>query len=555
MATGIQTGMRTGSSPMPTGARGGAPTGGNSPMQKITQTISAMSPKQKIIGGIAVGLLLVAIISFAMISKSSEYVQLYDTKLTERDVKDIGDRLTQMGIAYKVESGTNAIFVSPASKSSAKMKLYEYGLPRRALKDPSESAGGLMPVTPKQQDAIAIEKLKVEMTENVRQIQGVADAVVTIVVPKEDYFAQDKKSATASVMILPQPGVQLTTSQVKGICNMLAFSVEGLRPENVMVIDDKGFSLSDKIVWNADDPSVMASEGTGKKVAYEQELQKKVQGMLDSTLGPNKARVVVNATLDFSTKVRESKVVGGAGNTTGEVVSKGKTITETYTSDPNSGAKDSGVAQMSISMKGGDSSNYQKKEEVVMKDHNVTVTKTSTPAGTVQRLSASVMVDNLKADQVANVEKLVKDAIGIDETRGDSVTVVSIPFAHSETTLADMHNTLIANQGNTPASQINVKAVTPGLAIAAVVIMMMVAMVYVLRQKGVQTDRTKLILSGGNTATSSDISDLVSDKIGRSTLPADTKVNTSEQLEKLAKEKPTKVAELLKSTWLADKER
>ena len=279
--------------------------------------------------------------------------------------------------------------------------------------------------------------------------------------------------------------------------------------------------------------------------------------MLDSTLGPNKAKVAVNATLDFSSKVKESKVVGGVGNTSGEVVVKSKTSTETYTSDPNSDNPD-GAVQMSFKGGAGDANaNYTKTDKVEIKDVNQTVIKVQTPAGTLERLSCSVIVDNLKPDQVAKIQGIVKDAIGIDETRGDSITVASMPFNREAMSdeFAEMRKAMAAGSPAATSTSSVSSEVMPIMAGAALLILLLIGVMYMVRQKSVQTEKSRLILSGGSNSTVSDISDLVSDKIGRSTLPAETKVNTSDTLEKLAKEKPTKVAELLKSTWLADKER
>ncbi len=554
MATGIQTGMRTGSAPMPTGARGGAPAGGGSPIQKFMQAIGAMSPKQKIIGGALIGLLLVAVVSFALYSKSSEYVPLYDTPLSQTDVSQITAKLTQMNIPYKTTEGAKDILVSPSTKSAVKIKLAEYGLPLRQLNRSSDS--GIAPKTREQIAADKVTDLEAELTESVRQIQGVADAYVKIAVAKEDLFDQNKEKTKASVMLNLAPGIQLTVPQIKGIVHLVAFSVQGLEPGNVEVIDTQGIRLTTpEILGNEDSPDVIVGGQLVKKADYESGLQKKVQSMLDKVLGQNKAVVTVDATLDFSNRVTESIVVGGAGNTDGKVVAKKKSVTERYTSDPES-SKNSGAAQMSF--KGGasgDNANYSKEEVVEMVESNKVIKKVQTPAGTLQRLTASVMVDNLKPDQVANIEKIVKNSIGMDESRGDSIAVASMPFAvGQDPSVVAMRNAMAAG----PRTHVNTgmnKAVTPAVAVAAMVILFMLAMIYMLRQKGVQTEKSRLILSGGSATTSSDISDLVSDKIGRSTLPADTKVNTSEQLEKLAKEKPTKVAELLKSTWLADKER
>jgi flagellar biosynthesis/type III secretory pathway M-ring protein FliF/YscJ len=87
-------------------------------------------------------------------------------------------------------------------------------------------------------------------------------------------------------------------------------------------------------------------------------------------------------------------------------------------------------------------------------------------------------------------------------------------------------------------------------------ILLSILTIFLLKQRRVQADRQGLVMTMGPGATTSDISDLLSDKIGRSTATTQTtRVNNTEQLEKLAKEKPTKVAELLKSTWLSDRER
>ena len=83
------------------------------------------------------------------------------------------------------------------------------------------------------------------------------------------------------------------------------------------------------------------------------------------------------------------------------------------------------------------------------------------------------------------------------------------------------------------------------------VLMLGLITVYLLKQHRVQTDRSQLHLGSHHGSTSTDIADLLTDKSGKVTSVTETKVNTSDALEKLAKERPTKVAEMLKSTWLS----
>ena len=445
--------------------------------------------------------------------------------MTETDVRQISEKLTEFGTKYSTSEGGKDILVAPSERSGIRMRLAQYGLPLRKLSIPEQ--GGLTPQTPKQIDANNLQLLQVDLTESVRQINGVADAYVKVVMPKDDSFSTEKAPSTATVMLKLQPGITLTASQIKGVVHLIAFSVEGLDPKNVKVVDTNGMILSDIPSINDDqnDPSVLTGQQNDKKIAYEQELQKKVQAMLDSTLGPNKARVAVNAS------------------------------TETYTSDPNSGDDSSGAVQMSF--KGGSAdanANYKKVDKTEIKDVNQTIIKVQTPAGTLERLSCSVLVDNLKPNQVAKIQGIVKDAIGIDETRGDSITVESMPFNRQNDEMNDMRAAMAAAPAVTAPANTNMGSVATVAGAGVIAILLVLAVVYMVRQKNVQTEQSRVLLGSNSiNSTTVDISDLTSTKNGTSTLPTETKVNTSETLEKLAKNQPTKVAELLKSTWLVDK--
>ena len=233
-----------------------------------------------------------------------------------------------------------------------------------------------------------------------------------------------------------------------------------------------------------------------------------------------------------------------------------KTSTETYTSDPNAGDNSEGAVQMSFKGTSGDANaNYKKVDKTEIKDVNQTIIEVQTPAGTLERLSCSVLVDNLKPNQVAKIQGIVKDAIGIDETRGDSITVESMPFNRQNDELSDMRAAMAAAPAvTTPANNTNMGSVATVAGAGVVAILLVLAVVYMVRQKNVQTEQSRVLLGSNSiNSTTVDISDLTSTKNGTSTLPTETKVNTSETLEKLAKNQPTKVAELLKSTWLVDK--
>ncbi|MEW6281969.1 MAG: flagellar M-ring protein FliF C-terminal domain-containing protein, partial [Candidatus Eremiobacterota bacterium] len=172
----------------------------------------------------------------------------------------------------------------------------------------------------------------------------------------------------------------------------------------------------------------------------------------------------------------------------------------------------------------------------------------------VRRISCSVAVDNIPEEQRAQIAGLVREAAGLDESRGDTLTVVSMPFAKAmDQQIKDMASAMATGTTPRPAAPgmgLSPQIVAMMMFFPAMILLALVA-VFLLKQHRVQQDKSAILLGASSGATASDISDLLNEKSGKSQTIGETRVNTTEQLEKLAKEKPTKVAEMLKSTWLS----
>jgi flagellar M-ring protein FliF len=532
------------------------PAGGSSGFAKLMQAWSKMEPRKKtmvIVIGVA---LLVCIVGLQMYTRASAYVLLYPQKLSPQDVQQISLRLNEMKVGFTTDG--DKVMVSPADKARVQMQLASYGLPHKEVftsLDKEET--GLTPQTQEDKRRVWTKQLEGDITEALRSIGGVADANVKIVTPDSSMFQDDAQQAKAAVMLWLQPGTKLTVSQIKGIVHYVAFSVEGLTPQSVKVVDQNGRILNDEFIASEEDGAAgttanLPSFAIEKQMAFEKSLQAKVQKMLDDVLGPNKAQVSVSATLDFSQSETTSKTYGGPTNLSGEVVVGENTKVERYTTN----GEESGTVQMGIPSGGASGKvSYLHKDVTRNKKVNEVVRKVVSTNPTVKRITASVAVDNLKPDQIGNIKSLVQGAIGYDASRGDVVNVASMPFSRS--VFEGMKNEMIAGAPYTPRRQgTNSQQYLLYMALMPMAALLIVATLFFLKQRRVQVEKSSLILSSSPSTTVSDISDLLSDKMGHTaSAPQTTKVNTTEQLEKLAKEKPTKVAELLKSTWLADKER
>ena len=564
MATGTPpTGMRTGTQ-LPTGMKGpGGPAGAGSPMSKALAMWSGLGAAVKI-GIVAAVVLLFGGGGFYLsYSAANKPVALYATALSPSDVTEITRRLNEVNVQYSLEG--SRIMVAPSIRSRTVGMLLGYGLPHRSLQAP-KAAEGMSPKSTEEKRADAVFALENELVDQIRQFEVVADAYVKLVPTDEDALPSERKPAKASVQLSLKPGAKPSKTQIEAILNLVAFSVPSLQPENVKITDRTGY------VWN-DGAKIAAAPGLGGgeevfeneniaiKKAYERRFQDKIQAALNSILGQGNYTVAVDAEIDFTQSKIESTQVGEPGGSNSASSVK-KTVTEKYTNEPKEGeTKKAGSQQVGIPS-GGDKSaatNYEKTNvEVKTETGRVTKTVIINP-GSVKKVTTTVAV-NGKRDETekAKLAEIAAAAIGMDPARGDSVKVVDLAFVPQAVAEQDMAPPGYFEGGATRSKQ--PAAYSTGVIVAALAVPTLLVLgvlgVFLVKQRKVQADKTGIILAAGSGAASSDISDLLSDKVGRSTVVSQTtKVNNTEQLEKLAKEKPTKVAELLKSTWLSDRER
>lgn len=551
MATGVQSGFRTTAGSQP-GAAGSGPYS-KIPFQKgLEKFLSGFTSKQKIAGMIVFCLMIAAIISLAVYQKSTAYVPLYPEKLSSADVGKISFELDRMSIKYTIVEGGAVLMVPPSCKTLVRNHMAQLHLPQRLLK--KAEVGSSMFRTTKEMEYNRQMALQTELTESIRTLEGIADAYVTIARPERDYFEPDNAVTTASVIVSMVPGSRLVPAQVKGITRLVAASVPDLEENDVTVVDQSG------IVINArDDDAAYPLELTVKeqerKISYEQYMQRKVQGILDKAFGPNKAIVVIDTTIDASSSRTESIVVGDA-TSNGSVIAKIKEEKESY-SDGNKESSDAGT-QMSFlgtAGKNGKGQSYNKNDTVRIMDVNKRKTETVTPAGAVKRITASVLVDNLSPSHVDKVREIVKGAIGYDdEQRNDTVTVASLPFTSN--VVQELQRQRIPASGLSGKGQSSALSPLHLFVLNAVIILLLVPfIVFSTRRRESTHRRSGLFLAAAQSATSCEITDLNTEKYGRSNECAETGINTSERFEQFATERPSEVAGLLKSTWLAEKMR
>ncbi len=288
-----------------------------------------------------------------------------------------------------------------------------------------------------------IRALEGELARTIRSIQQVRSARVHLVMPKRELFSRDRAEPTASVVLALQGS--LDKGQVSAIQHLISSAVPGMKSKNVSVIDNSGELLA----RGADDGGLDTANSEDMRRSYEARLSQAIEQLLGQTLGAGNVRAEVTADLDFNQITTNEEDF----NPDGQVVRSTNSIEETGSSQERQGANNVSVANNTPNPPGqdangssGSTSQTGRTEEIVNYEISKTVRTEVKAGGEVTRISAAVLVDGIyqtaedgtktyqprSAEELAQIDALVKSAIGFDAARGDVVNVVNMKFAEPE---------------------------------------------------------------------------------------------------------------------------
>lgn len=391
-------------------------------LTKAKTFVSGFSVAQKTIAILGVaGLVLGAIALSAWMAKPS-LTPLF-SGLQAADASKVVDLLQADGVQYEITDGGSTILVPQSNVYSERLKAAAAGLPS------SESSNGYslldnMGVTSSefQQNTTYKRAMEGELANTISAMNGVKLATVQLAIPKDSVFSDQKADPTASVFIETAPGVTLSSDQVQAIVHLTSASIDGLKPNNVGVVDSAGTTLSAV--------GTGATGSAGKQATdYEKRVGNSVQAMLDRVLGPGNATVAVAADMDTQSGQKVDETFTQPENAPSLSESK---ATENYTGTGGGGA--AGVlGPDNIAVPGGANGDGTFTSDKVTKDNavNKTTQTTTIPAGVLKRQTVSVAVNSGAGANVAQVTNLVNAAAGINADRGDVVTVESIAFSQA----------------------------------------------------------------------------------------------------------------------------
>jgi flagellar M-ring protein FliF len=388
-------------------------------------------------------------------SRGPTYSLLY-ANLGASDQASIAQALDSAGIPYRLESA-NGISVAADKLNDARLKLAGQGLPEgnggfaTMAKDPGFGLSQFM------ESARYQHALETELARTISSLRSVEGARVHLAVPRQSAFVRDRQAATASIFVQLKSGKRLDQEQIKSIVNLVASSIPELEAGHVTVVDQQGRLLS---APQGNDEVSQREQQFELSHRLEEDYAQRIEGLLTPFVGPGRVRAQVVAQLDSSVteEAREQYKPGSQivrNEQTSEQVTNGNTGPQGVPGSLTNQPPTPGTAQPpgTAAAKPGTAANAAaapvtppppdtSRESTRNFEIDRTLAYTRQPSGRLQRLTVAVLVDNLRTtdkdgkvketplseQQLARMTTLVKDAVGFNAERGDSVNVVNSSF-------------------------------------------------------------------------------------------------------------------------------
>ena len=441
-----------------------APAGDTPP--NFVQRLNGLPLRSKLTMGAGLVALAGAVLAITLWSAQGDYRPLF-TGLADKDGGAVIGQLSAMNVPYKHEAG-GTILVPAGQVYELRMKLAAQGLPKGGTGNAvgfellDKSSIGQTQFNERLNFQRALEG---ELTRTITAMSDVADARVHLAMPQQNGFFREQQKPSASVMLTLRGGRTLDRSQIAGIVHLVSSSVPELSPKAVSVLDQTGALISQT---GAD----AATGLDGQQLQYKQQIEasynKRIFELLEPVVGRENLRSTVTADVDFSqTEATAEEYRPNQGPNTQAAV-RGSTSSESTNANaamptgvPGAATNQppvpatapiNGASAPLQAAQGGGGTNSSRREQTTNYELDKTVRVTRGAVGNVKRLNAAIVVNHrtvtdakgktstqpVPAEEVTRLTDLVKEAMGFNAERGDSVKVISAPFITDKTEPVDL---------------------------------------------------------------------------------------------------------------------
>lgn len=356
--------------------------------------------------------------------------------LNAQDEAEMVEALRQAGITFKQNTAGGAILVASQDVHRARLQLASQGLPR--------SAGGGFE-TMREEQGIGVSQflenaryqhaLETELSRTISQLQPVRSARVHLAIPQRSAFVRNRQQPSASVLISMYPGRRMEDGQVDAVVHLVASSIPELQASKVSVVDESG-----RLLNRAGDSALgLSTTQLEYRTRLEDTYRGRIEQLLLPVLGAGRVSAQVSADLDFSALEETHESFAPDGKVLrSEQLSENRDATSDAVGVP-------GALSNRVPNGGDQAANGNGQATSLQQTRNYEVDRTlshrRSEPGRLRRISVAVLVDHvpdlaaggdqtkpLDASELAQIENLVKDAVGFNAERGDTVSVSNLSF-------------------------------------------------------------------------------------------------------------------------------
>ena len=436
----------------------------------LSQRFAGLDQSQRLRIGLGLALFIAIGIIGLVMGRQAEWRVLY-SNLADKDGGAIVAQLTTMNIPYKHADGGGAILVPADKVYDTRLRLASQGLPKGSVAGFEMMDANRFGMTQFQERLAFQRGLEGELTRSIQALSSVQSARVHLALPNQNGFFREQQKPTASVVVGLNVGRTLDRAQLAGIIHLVSSSVPEMNPTAVSVLDDTGKLLSAA----PEGANGAGGGGDAQQLQYVQQLEqlysRRILDILEPVVGQGNVKAQVTAELDFSqtestseshkpnqapdTSVIRSQQTSESSNGGGTAGPPSGVPGATTNQAPGpSSAPINGSAQ-ALAAAGGASAGANgpsKRESIINYEVDKTVRVVRGGTGMVKRISAAVVVNHqsitdnkgktaltpLTDQQIEKMTALVRETIGFNKDRGDSVNLMNAPFALEKVVVSDV---------------------------------------------------------------------------------------------------------------------
>ncbi|MFB9174978.1 flagellar basal-body MS-ring/collar protein FliF [Roseibium salinum] len=387
----------------------------------------------------AVAAILIGVFAFIIMRVTAPQMTTLYSELALEDSAAIVSQLESQGVQFTLKRDGSSILVPSEQVARLRMQLAAEGLPTGGsigyeIFDRTDTLGATSFV----QNVNHLRAMEGELARTIGSLDRIRAARVHLVIPERRLFQRDRRPPSASI-VLDVRGA-LGPGEVRAVQHLVATAVDGLDPDRVSIVDETGRLLASGV--GSDEEGMMSATLQERTVTVESRLRNQVEEILNSVVGPGRARVRVNAEIDHNRLTETTETF----DPDGQVVRSTQTKEEASSAVSRNGQvtvanqlPNAGDAQQGE----GERDTSSLVEEVVNYEISRSTRTEVVEAGQINRLSVAVLVDGTyqpdadgnvvytprEQETLDRIAVLVRSAVGFNEGRGDVVEVVNLQFA------------------------------------------------------------------------------------------------------------------------------